>query len=140
MRDETTMKPLEAKKMAEDSIKLLSANQPLTPYLCCWLVGALRQCINAPHKARLDSLLGLRSNKGGILHAGSQLPARDAALKRLATERQLSAKALLAQIQAHRNGCPDAALSAIEALHKLPTSQKQLARILKGQTVAGQLK
>lgn len=115
------------------------AEQPLTPPLLHWLVGALRQCVNAPHKTRLDSLLGLRSNKGGILHANSPLPARDAALKRLATERQLSAKALLAQIQAHRNGCPDAALSAIESLHKLPTSQKQLARILKGQTVAGQI-
>lgn len=130
------MKPLEAKKMAEDSIELLSANQPLTPHLCHWLVGALRQCVKAPQKTRLDKLLGIRSNKGGILHAGSQLPARNAALKQLASERQLSAKALLAQIQAHRAGCPDAALSAIEALHKLPTSEKQLARILKGKTVA----
>lgn len=132
-------KPLQALLMARASVDLLATNQALSPHLKHWLVNALRQFIASPHEARLDSLLGLRSNKGGILHANSPLPARDAALKRLATERQLSAKALLAQIQAHRNGCPDAALSAIESLHKLPTSQKQLARILKGQTVAGQI-
>lgn len=133
-------KPLEARQMVEESIALLGAYKPLPPHLCHWLVGALRQCIKTPHKTRLDSLLGLRSTKGGILHAHSPLPARDAALQRLATERQLTPRALLTQIQAYRNGCPDAALSAIEALHKLPSSEKQLARILKGQTVAGQMK
>jgi len=135
------MKPIESRAMVAEVVEFLAAGEPLSPRLMAHFVGALRERLNNP-TASLDRLLGLRSTRGGRLHAFSKMPERDAALRALAGEAGPileRAARLLERIRRHR--CtPDPELAHIEATcGRLPNSQSQLQRILAGRTVASQM-
>lgn len=130
------MKPIEARTWLQQATQMVLAGQPLPPALRAWLGHALRRRVEDPHSS-LDGLLGLRSRRGGRLHAFSPLPARDQALAALAAG--AGAEALRARILAHCQ-VPDAALAEIERTHgRLPRSLRQLQRIVAGHTVASQM-
>lgn len=134
------LKPLEARNYAEAAQRLLSEGQPLPPLLRAWLVNAFRDRLSDPH-ASLDRLLGLKSRKGGRLHAFAKQPARDKAIRDLGntlsgpvTER---ARALAGLIAQHRQ-TPDPRLVAIErTCGRVPSSVPQLVRILGGRAGTG---
>lgn len=131
------MKPLEARTRLAECAQILAAGQPLPPMLRAWMVRALLRRIHDP-AADLDRLLELRSRAGGRLHAFSPLPARDRALQAIAGE--AGADALHARLTAYRAGAADPELSRIEREHgRLPSSRRQLHRILRGQTAASQV-
>ena len=123
------MKPLEARAMMERTIALLAAGHGLPPSERSWLVGALVTRIRMPG-SDLDKLLGLRSRKGGRLHAASTLPLRDSALLKLAAaipgnQRDRAAE-LLRRLKAD-----DPELQKIERdTGRIPRSQRQLERII----------
>lgn len=123
------MKPLEARAMMERTVALLAAGHGLPPSERSWLVGALLTRLRAP-SSNLDQLLGLRSRKGGRLHAASTLPLRDNALLQLAdaipgNQRDRAAE-LLRRLKA---GDPE--LQKIEQdSGRIPRSQRQLERII----------
>lgn len=135
------MKPLEARSMLEQVVTLLWAGQPLPPVLRAWIGGALRRRLAQPESS-LDALLGLRSRRGGRLHAFSTMPARDRALAALAgAEGSVAdrAAALRDRILAHATTA-DPALAAIELkCGRLPRSLSQLQRIVAGRTTACQM-
>lgn len=123
------MKPLEALAMTERTIAFLAAGHGLPPSERSWLVGALLTRIRTPG-SNLDQLLGLRSRKGGRLHAASTLPLRDTALLKLAdaipgNQRDRAAE-LLRRLKA---GDPE--LQKIERdTGRIPRSRRQLERII----------
>lgn len=123
------MKPLEARAMIERTIALLAAGHGLPPSERSWLVGALLTRLRTPG-SNLDQLLGLRSRKGGRLHAASTLPLRDTALLQIAdampgNQRDRAAE-LLRRLKA---GDPE--LKKIERdTGRIPSSQRQLERII----------
>jgi len=129
------MKPLDARARLAECAQILASGQPLPPILRAWLVRALHRRVQDPG-ADLDRLLELRSRAGGRLHAFSPLPARDRALKQIASD----ADALHQRVRAYRAGADDPELSRIELEHgRIPSGRRQLHRILAGQTVASQM-
>jgi len=129
------MKPLDARARLAECAQIIAAGQPLPPILRAWLVRALYRRVQDPG-TDLDRLLELRSRAGGRLHAFSPLPARDLALKRIASD----ADALHQRVRAYRDGADDPELSRIEREHgRIPSGRRQLHRILAGQTVASQM-
>ena len=114
------MKPLDARARLAECARILAAGQPLPPILRAWMVRALHSRVQDA-TSDLDRLLDLRSRAGGRQHAFSPLPARD-------------------RMKAYRAGADDPELSRIEREHgRLPSSRRQLHRILAGQTAASQM-
>lgn len=132
------MKPLEAAQNLTIARALIMRGEPLQPSLRAWLCGAIDQRLADPSKS-IDQRLGLSSRSGGRLHAASKLPQRDRAIRDLAngtSQPTPRAEALALRVQAHRL-VPDAALTAIERhLGRIPSTPRQLLRILLGQTEA----
>lgn len=123
------MKPLEARAMMERTVALLAAGHGLPPSERSWLVGALLIRLRTPG-SNLDQLLGLRSRKGGRLHAASMLPHRDTALLQLAdampgNQRDRAAE-LLRRLKA---GDPEL-LKIEQDTGRIPSSRRQLERII----------
>lgn len=132
------MKPLEAAQNLQVVLSLTEAGQPLPPSLRAWLCGALAGRLK-DHEKSIDQRLGLRNRSGGRLHATTHLPALHRAILGIAgdvgtvAER---ARKLAARIARHRR-TPDATLTEIERAHgRIPGTDRQLARILSGDTEA----
>lgn len=132
------MKPLEAAQNLKMVMSLTNAGQPLPPSLRAWLCGAVAGRLK-DHTKSLDQRLGLASRGGGRLHATSPLPERDRAILGLAVDGETiaaRARQLAARVAIHRRK-PDPDLTAIERQHgRIPGTERQLARILSGQTEA----
>ncbi len=132
------MKPLEAAQNLTIARSLIMRGEPLQPSLRAWLCGAIDQRLADPSLS-IDQRLSLSSRLGGRLHAASTLPQRDKAIADLAGGADLPthrAAALALRVQAHRI-VPDPALTAIERnLGRIPSTPRQLLRILLGQTEA----
>jgi len=132
------MKPLEAAQDLEIAAKLILTGEPLPPILRRWLTGAITQRLAQPGRS-LDQRLGLSSRDGGRLHSASKLPQRDEAIRDLASGPGLvshRAEALALRVQAHRRVL-DPALVALERhLGRMPSTARQLLRILRSQTAA----
>ena len=124
-------KPIEARSALESACDLLARGEPLPPSLRAWMLGALRERLSDP-SGDLDRLLGLRSRRGGRLHAFAGQPGRDADLRELARGRGFKyARELHALIVSHRIE-PDPDLTQIEQRHRcpLPRSLSQVSRIV----------
>lgn len=127
--------PKEALADLQQCAALIGAGQPIPPTLRGWLCRAMRTKITNPSKP-LDSLLGLRSRRGGRLHAASRLPQRDAGLCQLADtlpgDQKTRAAELLRRLKAG-----DADMLELEKRTcRIPRSTRQLVRIIGRQTVA----
>jgi len=134
-------KPIEARSALEAACDLLARGEPLPPSLRAWILGAMRERLS-DQKADLDRLLGLRSRRGGRLHAFAGQPGRDAALLDLVQRRGFKyARELHALIVAHREA-PDPELHQIEQQHRcpLPRSLSQVSRILGKRAESGRRK
>lgn len=134
------MKPLDAMERLEDCMKILAAGHPLPPLYRAWIVTALHRRLSDPQSS-LDRLLELRSRQGGSrLHAGSTLPARDAAVRQAAGDAGTviaRAEALRARILEHRAGHTDPEIERIESeFGTIPSGVRQLHRIISGKTGA----
>lgn len=93
-----------------------------------WLPAALLRRVRDP-KADLDRLLGLRGNGGRGRYLGSPLPERDRRLRELV--KQVDGTATdQAQFILDRLHQQDPELLAIDRLARIPTSRRQLLRIL----------
>jgi len=132
------VKPLEAAQNLTIARSLIMRGEPLQPSLRAWLCGAIDQRLADPSLS-IDQRLGLSSRSGGRLHAASKLPQRDKAIADLSGGADLPthrAAALALRVKAHRL-MPDPALTAIERqLGRIPSTPRQLLRILLGQTEA----
>lgn len=131
------MKPIEARRRLHECARIIAAGEPLPPILRGWLTSAMVMRTRSA-TADLDRLLGLRSRSGGRLHAFSKLPDRDAAIRELAGD--TGPHVFFARLVAWRAGGNDPALAALARdLGPLPSSLRQIRRILAGDTAAGRL-
>ena len=131
------MKPIEARRRLYECARIMGAGEPLPPILRGWLTKAFVTRTRSAN-ADLDRLLGLRSRSGGRLHAFSRLPERDAAIRSLAGD--AGPNAFFARVEEWRAGGHDPDLSAVARdFGPIPSSLRQIARILAGDTAAARL-
>lgn len=130
------MKPLQALANLLAVRAAIMTGAALPPSVKIWFSSGIDKRLRNPHES-LDHQLGLRNRSGGRLHATSKLPALHQALRKLEPTNATTAeraRLLAARVAAHRI-TPDAALASIERLYgRIPGSQRQLERILSGQT------
>jgi hypothetical protein len=130
------MKPLEAVQNLSLIRQLTMQGSVMPPFLRVWFCGAIDQRLrNSDHS--LDQLLGLSSRKGGRLHANSKLPQLHNAIQSLAVEGDTIGERArhLAERVARHHRVPDNELTQIERqFGRIPGTQRQLTRILAGQT------